>query len=92
MNKLIIGTQIGLIVVVIVAVALRIILMDGYILLPKIEGGRLRLNTLGTVVIGVIAVLGYLQTTTITDPLTIFLLAYTTPQGVDSVSKAIAPE
>ncbi|MDP1551464.1 MAG: hypothetical protein Q8M06_00425 [Methanobacteriaceae archaeon] len=84
-------TQIYILIAIMLGVISRIVLMDGYMVLPELKDGQLKLNTLGTILIGFICVLViYVSSPAqITTPLQAFVFAYITPYAVDKISRTL---
>lgn len=65
--------------------------MDGYVIPPKLEDGKIKLNTIGTVIIGFTAFwlamnAGLVQ---VADPVSAFAVAFLAPYAVDRISEKI---
>jgi len=84
-------TQLYILIAILCGVISRIVLMDGFMVLPELKDGRLKLNTLGTILIGFICVLVIYVSdpAQITTPLQAFVFAYIAPYAVDKISRTL---
>lgn len=82
--------HIYLFMAVLAGVFIRVLDMEGFFVLPCIDkAGRLRLNTLGTVLVGLAVVYVLMEQTPwqVTTHLQAFAFAYLAPLAVDKVGK-----
>lgn len=86
--------QIWILLAIFLGVILRVYKMEGFLVLPTIENGRLRLNTVGTILIGFMAVLVLWEASPeqITTPLQALVFAYITPYALDQLGKSLEKE
>jgi fluoride ion exporter CrcB/FEX len=90
----VIKKMIWILLAVLCGVLCRIILMEEYLILPTWENKTLKLNTLGTIIIGVVAVVVIMEASPdqITTPLQGFVFAYIAPYAIDKLNKVMDSE
>lgn len=77
-----------IILAVVLAIIIRIVIMPGYFVLPQKVDGKWQLNTIGTIIIAMVAVVFAYNAdpTVFATPIAAFVLTYATPYAIDAVS------
>lgn len=80
--------DIYILIAIILAVIVRIIIMPGYFVLPQKVEGKWQLNTLGTVIIGLVGAFALFNSNPeyFATPLGAFVFVYITPHLIDAIS------
>ncbi len=83
----------AILAVIILAIFVRIVVMDGYSIKPFFKDGNFQLNILGTVIVGAIGAYGLMQTSPelFSSPFVTFITVYMAPNLFDSAITKINP-
>lgn len=80
-------------IMAVIGTILRVIMMDGYMAMPRYENGRLQLNIVGTVIVSLIGTFAAMQAmpALFATPFGALVAAYSSSYAVDRVVTKLTP-